>query len=117
MADPKPTYALVSEGGWVHAVHNHEDIAEQQRLARSCAPDEVDAKRGKHVYSVVCYVPAADSAPTRQVELEHEAFCKLAEHIGGFSVQLDKAMRTGLSAGPAALLLARIHKLMPEEEA
>jgi len=83
----------------------------------------------------------ADSAPTQQVELEHEAFCKLAEfasqtwHRWHTPYLSDGTWKTfarkdpakepypapiyeaeGATPGQAALALARALGLMPEED-
>jgi hypothetical protein len=58
----RPTFALVTENGWVHAVFNDEDRAIGQAAKRSVPSIEVDPLTGKHAYSVMRYAPSAPGA-------------------------------------------------------
>lgn len=58
------TWALVSEGGWVHAVFNLKEHADRAAVERSVPLDEVDPSSGHHHYSVVRYAPADSPPPT-----------------------------------------------------
>lgn len=89
MKDAQDTWVLVTENGWPHANYNFRSLAARECERLSVPLSEVDAKLGKHHYTVVPYVPQAKLAALRAEVARHAKLCWDQGNIKGSDALTD----------------------------